>query len=201
VPFDLLIADGIDLRPLPLRERKVALARIGKDALSVKGGRFTGRWSMLISKASWTTPIRRSSPGGTRSLIGATRSVAGMRRGSASTAHAGRRRRVEIEHIIEFQELAGSGMPAVEGNQILYALEDKISKNLLSNDNGIFLARATCRRQRELSYRVKAPKDADQWLTLLVAQPNPREWQDQMEYDADWSLAAPFEGLDCAVPS
>jgi ATP-dependent DNA ligase len=32
VAFDLLIADGIDLRPLPLAERKVRLARIGEHA-------------------------------------------------------------------------------------------------------------------------------------------------------------------------
>jgi ATP-dependent DNA ligase len=34
VAFDLLISDGIDLRPLPLRERKAALARIGKHAVN-----------------------------------------------------------------------------------------------------------------------------------------------------------------------
>ncbi len=48
--FDLLIADGVDLRPLPLREQ-VALARIGKRAedwiartkgLVGEGARFTG---------------------------------------------------------------------------------------------------------------------------------------------------------------
>jgi bifunctional non-homologous end joining protein LigD len=32
VAFDLLIADGVDLRPLPLRERKLRLARIGEGA-------------------------------------------------------------------------------------------------------------------------------------------------------------------------
>jgi bifunctional non-homologous end joining protein LigD len=32
VAFDLLMADGVDLRPLPLRERKAALARIGRGA-------------------------------------------------------------------------------------------------------------------------------------------------------------------------
>ena len=32
VAFDLLIADGIDLRPLPLRDRKARLARIAKRA-------------------------------------------------------------------------------------------------------------------------------------------------------------------------
>jgi bifunctional non-homologous end joining protein LigD len=32
VAFDLLIAGGVDLRPLPLRQRKAALARIGKGA-------------------------------------------------------------------------------------------------------------------------------------------------------------------------
>jgi bifunctional non-homologous end joining protein LigD len=32
VAFDLLMTDGIDLRPLPLRQRKAMLARIGKGA-------------------------------------------------------------------------------------------------------------------------------------------------------------------------
>jgi bifunctional non-homologous end joining protein LigD len=32
VAFDLLVADGIDLRPLPLSQRKAALARVGKGA-------------------------------------------------------------------------------------------------------------------------------------------------------------------------
>jgi ATP-dependent DNA ligase len=32
VAFDLLIADGIDLRPLPLRHRKAVLSRVGKRA-------------------------------------------------------------------------------------------------------------------------------------------------------------------------
>jgi hypothetical protein len=32
VAFDLLIADGIDLRPLPLQQRKARLARLGERA-------------------------------------------------------------------------------------------------------------------------------------------------------------------------
>ena len=74
---------------------------------------------------------------------------------------------------------------------IRYAFEDEIGKNLLLNGNTAFLARVTCLGQRELSYRVKAPKDANHWLALLVAQPNPREWRYRMEHDADWSLATP----------
>lgn len=94
--------------------------------------------------------------------------------------------------IIECQELASSGMPTAEENEILYALEDKIGQKLFSNDNAVFLARVTCRGQRELTYRVKIPKDANQWLAQLVSEPNPREWQYQMEHDADWGLASPF---------
>jgi ATP-dependent DNA ligase len=52
VAFDLLIADGMDLRPLPLRRRKAKLARIGEGAggwialtngIVGEGRRFTGR--------------------------------------------------------------------------------------------------------------------------------------------------------------
>jgi ATP-dependent DNA ligase len=34
VAFDLLMADGVDLRPLPLKQRKAAPARIGEGAES-----------------------------------------------------------------------------------------------------------------------------------------------------------------------
>ena len=34
VAFDLLMTDGVDLRPLPLKERKAAMARVGKRAES-----------------------------------------------------------------------------------------------------------------------------------------------------------------------
>jgi bifunctional non-homologous end joining protein LigD len=34
VAFDLLMADGMDLRPLPLKHRKAMLARVGKGAES-----------------------------------------------------------------------------------------------------------------------------------------------------------------------
>ena len=86
-------------------------------------------------------------------------------------------------------------MPAAEENQVLYAHEVEIGKNPLPNDNAVFLARVTCRGQRELSYRVKVPKDANQWPALLVAQPNPREWQYQLEHDPDLGLAMPFMRL------
>jgi ATP-dependent DNA ligase len=35
--FELLIADGVDLRPLPLKQRKVALARLGVVEADLEG--------------------------------------------------------------------------------------------------------------------------------------------------------------------
>jgi bifunctional non-homologous end joining protein LigD len=81
VAFDLLIADGIDLRPLPLRQRKAALARVGKRAEGgialtdgvVGEGRALYRAVVdadlegIVASLS-PTPTTRSSPAGTRSL-------------------------------------------------------------------------------------------------------------------------------------
>ena len=47
VAFDLLIADGIDLRPLPLEQRKAELARIGEHAegwIALTNGVRAERW-------------------------------------------------------------------------------------------------------------------------------------------------------------
>jgi ATP-dependent DNA ligase len=79
VAFDLLISEGIDLRPQPLKQRKAKLARVGEGpraglrspmASSAKGERCTGRWSSPILKASslsiWPTPTIRNSPAGIR---------------------------------------------------------------------------------------------------------------------------------------
>jgi ATP-dependent DNA ligase len=60
VAFDLLMADGIDLRPLPLKQRKAVLAQVANGSSagsrsptgsSAKGGHFTGPWSRRILKA------------------------------------------------------------------------------------------------------------------------------------------------------
>jgi len=79
VAFDLLIADGIDLRPWPLEQRKARLARIGEHAegwialtngVIGEGRALTERWSRLTLRASSPsvspTRIVRRLPGGTK---------------------------------------------------------------------------------------------------------------------------------------
>jgi hypothetical protein len=80
VAFDLLMADGVDLRPLPLRERKAALA---------PGRRWTPT-SRASSPSAWPTLTGRSMRAGTRFSIAAIRSVAGALSGFASAGDAGR---------------------------------------------------------------------------------------------------------------
>ncbi len=101
VAFDLLMASGIDLWSLPLREREAALARISRGpiaglrlltAWSATGGRCTGPWSTRTSRASSPsvspTPTDRSMPSGIRSSTAATRSVAAVPKGFASAEDA-----------------------------------------------------------------------------------------------------------------
>lgn len=97
--------------------------------------------------------------------------------------------------VIDCQELGERGMPTVEENRLLYQLEDTIAETLLLKDNAVFLARQTCRGQRELSYRIKAPEEANRWLALLVSRTNPRHWQYRMEHDEEWGLATRFMSL------
>ncbi len=79
VAFDLLVADGVDIRSQPLRERKAGwpnsanAPRTGSrspTAWSAKGGRSTGRRSTptlrALSPSVSPTPTIRSLPGGTR---------------------------------------------------------------------------------------------------------------------------------------
>jgi len=77
VAFDLLMAHGVDLRPLPLRDRKARLAQIAKGsrtgsrsptAAAAKDARSTRPWSTPTSRASSprSSPNLTSSPAGTR---------------------------------------------------------------------------------------------------------------------------------------
>jgi hypothetical protein len=87
--------------PLPLRERKAALARIGAGAegwIALTNGVVSeGRalYQAVVdadrrasSPSIWPTPTTRRSPGGTRCSIGVTRSVAAATKGFASAAGA-----------------------------------------------------------------------------------------------------------------
>jgi bifunctional non-homologous end joining protein LigD len=86
VAFDLLMAEGIDLRPLPLKRRKAMLARIGEGAerwIALTNG-IVGEGRALyravveadLEGIVRPTSITRSSRAGTRFSIGPTRSAA-----------------------------------------------------------------------------------------------------------------------------
>jgi hypothetical protein len=92
--------------------------------------------------------------------------------------------------LIDCKQLAQNGMPAAEENEALNQTEDEISKLLLERQNALFLARITCRGQRELVFRVNDPEIADQILQELLSAPAPlREWEYRMERDGAWDLA------------
>jgi bifunctional non-homologous end joining protein LigD len=83
IAFDLLMADGVDLRPLPLRGRKAWLARIGKNAkgwLPLTNGVIGEGWALYRAVAG------ADLEGIVAKHLATTRSVAGGRSGFASTA-------------------------------------------------------------------------------------------------------------------
>lgn len=88
--------------------------------------------------------------------------------------------------------LGDNGMPTAEESDVLINLEDSIATSLQLNQNAIFLARITAKGERVLLYRVQDPDTANEVLQALVSAPSQlREWDYQMEHDADWELAQP----------
>lgn len=93
---------------------------------------------------------------------------------------------------IDCKLLGANGMPTTQEVEILQRLEDDISGVLQVGQNVLFLARITCRGERDLLYRVHDPETANVALQQLVAEPSQlREWDYRMEQDADWELAQP----------
>jgi hypothetical protein len=97
---------------------------------------------------------------------------------------------------IKCRDLWGNGMPIPTEVSVLEKLEDRLTDTLQQNDNAAFLARVTCRGERALIYRVRAPEIASDFLQAATAEPGPvREWEYHMEHDPSWELAEPEFGL------
>ena len=93
---------------------------------------------------------------------------------------------------IECKAFADNGMPTAEEVTTLEHFEDEITEALQRNDNAIFLARVTCRSEREIVYRVHDPEVTSHLLQSLAEDPSPlREWDYRMEHDSGWILAQP----------
>ena len=93
---------------------------------------------------------------------------------------------------ISCEGVGANGMPTSHEVEILNSLEDEISSALQTRENALFLARITCRGERDLLYRVHDPKAADEVLQQRIsANSQPREWEYSMEQDSGWELAQP----------
>lgn len=93
---------------------------------------------------------------------------------------------------IDCKLLGTNGMPTAEEGEVLQRLEEDITNSLQTAQNAVFLARITCRGERELVYRVHDPDVANETLQQRVSTPSQlREWDYRMEHDADWELAQP----------
>lgn len=93
---------------------------------------------------------------------------------------------------VECRDLGERGMPSPEEVAVLEKLESRVSESLGKDENAIFLARITCRGERDLIFRVRDPDVADSFLQMLVnEQPPLRELNYFMEQDPKWDLAQP----------
>jgi hypothetical protein len=87
--------------------------------------------------------------------------------------------------------LAENGMPTSEESDVLRRIEDTIEAAILDHGNGVFLARITCKGERELKYRVNDPELANGELSRLVKDNVERVWSYFISEDSDWRLAQP----------
>ena len=93
---------------------------------------------------------------------------------------------------ITCRELGDNGMPTPEEPEVVTRLEGLFESSVEADGNAVFLARITARGERVLLYRVDNPVQANDHLQQLLAAPvQLREWEFQMEYDRDWTLAQP----------
>ncbi len=97
--------------------------------------------------------------------------------------------------------LGDNGMPTTEELQVVTRLERHLESSVGAEGNAVFLARITARGERVLLYRVDDPEQANDRLQQLLAAPvQLREWEFQMEYDRDWTLAKPELDLPLQDP-
>lgn len=93
---------------------------------------------------------------------------------------------------IQCKARGDNGMPTAGEVAVLEHFEDGVTEELQRADNATFLARVTCRGERELIYRVHDPEIANNFLQSLSEEPSPlREWDYHMEHDSGWALAQP----------
>jgi len=97
--------------------------------------------------------------------------------------------------------LGDNGMPTPEELEVVTRLERHLESSVGADGNAVFLARITARGERVLLYRVDDPEQANDRLQQLLAAPvQLREWEFQMEYDRDWTLAHPELDLPLQDP-
>jgi len=102
---------------------------------------------------------------------------------------------------IACRALGDNGMPTPEELAVVTRLEGQLDSSVGADGNAVFLARITARGERVLLYRVDDPEQANDRLQQLLAAPAQlREWEFQMEYDRDWTLAQPELDLPLQDP-
>jgi hypothetical protein len=91
-----------------------------------------------------------------------------------------------LEVTIQAEALADEGMPTPDESKLLFEIGDTI-ESAIEGKNGLFLARSTWDGQRQLSFRVHDPEQAnDALLSLLANKPHARFWEYRMHSDPEW---------------
>lgn len=95
--------------------------------------------------------------------------------------------------MVQFENLADNGMPAVEDRSLIEEWEDTISTALIGDvehPNALLLGRITWNETREILYRVYDPEPINEFLQSLIEKEDyPRPFDFRIDPDQDWELA------------
>jgi Family of unknown function (DUF695) len=92
--------------------------------------------------------------------------------------------------IVEFQELAGNGMPTPEEEVILEEIGEEFGRDLKAGGNALFLAQITWNGTKQFFYRVYDPEVANRYLSdIIEAETQRRHFDFRMVHDETWEHA------------
>jgi len=94
---------------------------------------------------------------------------------------------------LDLIDLIENGMPSADEVKVIDTFGDYLNDNIKGSNkerpNGLFLARMTWNKTRELIWRINDPELADSFLNRIISNNSaPRQFEFRMESDEEWKL-------------
>ena len=94
--------------------------------------------------------------------------------------------------IIDLEDLIENGMPSKKERDLIYEYGELLNRNIKGDKvkpNGLFLARITWNKTRQLIWRINDPEIANNFLQQIITEnSSPRPFDYKMEQDIEWKF-------------